>query len=878
MKCQITYVQVGINLLLCLMGVSASGQHVLSGRVYVGEYEAEPPAATALEGVLMQLYGSMDSGVAGVQIDSCMTSADGWYGLSTSAEYEFFTIICTGQMGHVFQGSSSVGGTASGEQIQYSIALEGKTLTGNKFWYLPEGGGVENQPPVVDAGPDQVHGSMQPVSLPFIADLAGSVTDDGLPGGDLWSEWLLVEGPDDVQFDDIHDPCTSAEFPHYGAYVLRLVAGDGEHEVSDDVLVEVLGKEDPPECLLRQDLDRNTVVDIRDMAIFASAWLQSSPQCRAETATGSQTAQQQMASVLVPAYMYYIERYFSDVPDKTEIDLQIKAILDESKSGRRFLLAALGNYQNTSSRTKELLYDPETLGATANITESIDLEFIRDRLADRVPGLAWASSGSPAAPTKVTATNASTWDEEFPAYQITLNWQDNADNEDGFRVYRVSKAKGTPKKAATQWQLIDTVGSNMTTYVDKLSPPADPNDQYCYQVVAYNINLVTLVGQPAEIIESEPSNGACAFYSTSPPTAPVDTDGDGVPDFLDDCPSFSGVLTHGCPDADLDGIPNIVEGSGTPSDMCPTQKGLPQGKYIPANRHGCPQQYNLRWMKMEVKNNTGGYLYPGYKFIPDKGLYANESDSKYGDGEEPYLLFSFINGKFQGMPAAWTSQWCCGEEVNVAKGNTTEPDSDSRGEENPGQLNNLLANGLTVFPGVGSFDVVDNELGLAMTVSLMERDYDITVVQDQADAFTAAIKSGKAVVDAVAGCIGSGGAGCLGSIGAAMKTIVEEIFNLSKKPQTVTIDDPDDFEGANAWAITAFEAYSKTSTNGAYAFYMDMPTSVMTSCLGWMPCPVGSGVPITMQVRVYFCLYRQGIPEADIQKVCTPYIWVVPLK
>lgn len=54
-----------------------------------------------------------------------------------------------------------------------------------------------------------------------------------------------------------------------------------------------------------------------------------------------------------------------------------------------------------------------------------------------------------------------------------------------------------------------------------------------------------------------------------------DTDGDGIPDKDDDCPMVKGLAQfHGCPDTDGDGIPDK-------DDACPTVKGL-------AQYHGCP--------------------------------------------------------------------------------------------------------------------------------------------------------------------------------------------------------------------------------------------------------------------------------------------------
>ena len=96
----------------------------------------------------VKLYGSNSSGVLGNEVSSYTTGSDGWYGLETEQNYEFFTIVCEGKSGYSFEGSSSVDGSASGEQIQYAVPLTGKTLTGNKFWYTSNTPAPSNNPPV----------------------------------------------------------------------------------------------------------------------------------------------------------------------------------------------------------------------------------------------------------------------------------------------------------------------------------------------------------------------------------------------------------------------------------------------------------------------------------------------------------------------------------------------------------------------------------------------------------------------------------------------------------------------------------------------------------------------------------------------------------
>ena len=82
------------------------------------------------------------------------------------------------------------------------------------------------------------------------------------------------------------------------------------------------------------------------------------------------------------------------------------------------------------------------------------------------------------------------------------------------------------------------------------------------------------------------SKDACGKLPVAPPAAPLDTDGDGIPDALDKCPNEpedkDGFEDEdGCPDLDndKDGIPDA-------SDLCPNEPGPPEER-------GCPKKYSL---------------------------------------------------------------------------------------------------------------------------------------------------------------------------------------------------------------------------------------------------------------------------------------------
>ncbi len=115
------------------------GPPVLSGRVYEGSVgdEREP-----LEGVTVTLHCANNPGVVGDPIDTTATDEEGWYGVWAYAGCEYYNVVETDPAGYVSAGATTVGGTVEGENwIQYPIPLEGRTLTGNKFWDLASGPG-----------------------------------------------------------------------------------------------------------------------------------------------------------------------------------------------------------------------------------------------------------------------------------------------------------------------------------------------------------------------------------------------------------------------------------------------------------------------------------------------------------------------------------------------------------------------------------------------------------------------------------------------------------------------------------------------------------------------------------------------------------------
>jgi hypothetical protein len=94
---------------------------------------------------------------------------------------------------------------------------------------------VVNQPPVVNAGPDQT------ITLPATASLSGTVTDDGLPNppATVTTTWSTVSGPGTVTFANASARATTATFSTAGTYVLRLTASDSVLSRTDDIQIVV---------------------------------------------------------------------------------------------------------------------------------------------------------------------------------------------------------------------------------------------------------------------------------------------------------------------------------------------------------------------------------------------------------------------------------------------------------------------------------------------------------------------------------------------------------------------------------------------------------------------------------------------------------------
>ena len=145
----------------------------------------------------------------------------------------------TGPDGRVMRGSSANNSNA-GDTLSYFGAWIDWVTNYYGFRVAASVQGSDgNLSPVVNAGADVAF--TPSADLPAAITLAGSVSDDGLPGtGTLTSKWAKVSGPGEVTFDDDTDPGTTVHFEEHGDYVLSLTGDDGELSAFDVVEIKVL--------------------------------------------------------------------------------------------------------------------------------------------------------------------------------------------------------------------------------------------------------------------------------------------------------------------------------------------------------------------------------------------------------------------------------------------------------------------------------------------------------------------------------------------------------------------------------------------------------------------------------------------------------------
>jgi hypothetical protein len=583
------------------------------------------------------------------------------------------------------------------------------------------------------------------------------------------------------------------------------------------------------------------------------------------------------ARTLLPLQMYYIERYLAGVPDKTATDLAIAAILDGSPATRDFLVGGLESYRAMPESEKEERFDPDVLGMLASHTETVDMSVLLGVIdpISVIQGL--VALPAPLPPIDLVAVNTSrpgSLEQDptggqgqygpDPVYSVALSWIDAAFDEAGFRIYRWPY----PTPAGVAPEIVATVGADARTYEDVLAEPGSLDAEVCYQVTAYR--------DLPSFAESDPTDAVCIAYHWTRVDPGIDTgddDNDGFINEYDDCPSLPSDgtgTTRGCPDADRDGWPD----DGT--DRCESEWGEPfvPGEAAHAALPGCPQRFGVNWMGMEAIHNSISYTHNVNNISTPDGKYAGLSMNEVDDaeGEEPYLIFHWINGWSEtGDHQTGEAMWCCGEGVDVAAGDVREPDGATPAEGDQALDREVREHGLAVFPPGD----ISRTPGLEITGILMEMDWTAKVRAASADTALDVLETAAEAALVVGGCIASAGIGCLIDIGEAIVEGFLSIFGVSSN--LIEVEDPDDVMGDAVWAVTHQEALFLTGDDGAYGFSFEVPTPNYAACIPpVVPCTADIAIPSRLTVEIEMCLYRDGIPAAELRDLCEPYEPVRP--
>ncbi|MCP3934668.1 MAG: hypothetical protein GY708_04775 [Actinomycetia bacterium] len=593
------------------------------------------------------------------------------------------------------------------------------------------------------------------------------------------------------------------------------------------------------------------------------------------------------SQTLIPLQMYWISRYFEGVGEPTATDLAIAEILDRSPGAAAVFESAFATYAAVPMEDKQVLFDAEMVDLTAPSVPTLDLSRIETRIGSLITPVELGTVDPPSAPDSLAAANASTFgdpDGIIPAqFRVSLNWSDGSRDEDGFRIYRWLFLP----LIGAQPGLVGTVGRDVTTFDDVLLEPqtdAEASLTWCYEVTAFREVPLALAGLDPVPVESEPSPWSCSgFWPPDVEYDTTDTDGDGVYDINDECPETkqAGATTgpNGCPDEDRDGWSDVPDRQGN-VDHCTVRThrddawgdyGVPNDTSGVVPPDGCPYRFAISWMGMEVTSNSAEYVHPLFDvsnplFGGPSILYLNEVDEFFG--EEPWLSFSWVNGLVGSSPGPHgSSEWCCGEGIDVASGDVWEPDGQVLAEAEGAELlvdNAIADHGLVVFP-TSSISRVG---GMQLTIALLERDWTAHVRESHQDDIGDVLDAVYQVVE-FASCVYAPTVWCLIDAAEAIIDLIESIFGMGDA--WVEVDDPDDWMGDGVWGISRNEAIHRTKSTGAYGFYVEIPNPQGIVCIPPVtPCTQDIGIPSGMIADVYFCLHREGLAEDQIAGACGP--------
>ena len=124
------------------------------------------------------------------------------------------------------------------------LAVSDSQLTGSGTVSILVNPAGTNQPPLVSITADN-----SAITLPTNSvTLTGVITDDGLPGGPITTQWSQVSGPGTASITQLTSTSVKVTFPVAGVYVIKLTASDGQLSSSATISITVTtaGGNQPP--------------------------------------------------------------------------------------------------------------------------------------------------------------------------------------------------------------------------------------------------------------------------------------------------------------------------------------------------------------------------------------------------------------------------------------------------------------------------------------------------------------------------------------------------------------------------------------------------------------------------------------------------------
>jgi K319L-like, PKD domain len=236
---------------------------------------------------------------------------------------------------------------------------------------------MTNSAPTVNAGADRT------IALNAVADLNGSVTDDGLPDppGTVTSLWSKVSGSGTVTFGDVTSPTTTASFSATGTYVLRLTASDSEAQGTDDVTVTVV-----PEGTGSIDIAVSTGSDDAEES-SAGGMLLTRKNLRIVLAAGSpQTVGLRFASIAIPQGSAIIGAYVQFRVDNPTSGATTLAIRGQASDNAATFTTATANISSRPRTAATATWSPPawtTVGATGSAQRTADLSLVIQEIVNR---------------------------------------------------------------------------------------------------------------------------------------------------------------------------------------------------------------------------------------------------------------------------------------------------------------------------------------------------------------------------------------------------------------------------------------------------------------------------------------------------------------